>query len=290
MPNCTVRIPSESSWTTPSPPPSTSTQSGSHKSARPSPRSPPSPTAASELERVALPTFVIAHPYYNVDMNWLPSAPQINRLADLVRLASNADDHAKVPFAANAPPPRTTLTFACRRRPRHSNTTVQNQPGLTKINHPKRTIYSAQRVFRRNTPGKLFRSDHPTVNLPRPAFDRSPGTDHFGTGSNNTEHHRTPERRFSSAQQYFSPNARENSSGTEHQTAGVTGPPVAPSADLQRRRAGSNTIERNRTAPNAQSHDLQRSAPLPPQETRKPLRPEHSERAKEPTACCPREA
>jgi len=223
-------------------------------------------------------------------MNWLASAPLTNPLAELVRLASTADDHAKVPFAANAPPPRTTLTFACRRRRRHSNTTGQNQPELTKINHPNRTISSAQQFFQRNAPEKFFRSNHPTAKLIRPPVDRSPGTDHFGTGSNNTEHHRTPERRFSSAQRYFSPNAPESSSGAEHQTAGVTGAPVAPSADLQRRRAGSSAIERNRTAPNAQSHDLQRSAAHPLQHARNSLRPEHSDRAKEPTASCLREA
>lgn len=257
--------------------PSASTPHGSPKSAEPSPWNTPSPTAASDPERVALSTFVIAHLYYNVGMNWLLSAPQINRLADLVRLASTADDHAKFPFAANAPPPGTTLTFACRPRRRHSNTTVQNQPESTKINHPKRTISSAQRVFRRNAPEKFFRSNHPTAKHTRPPADRSPDPDRRRTGSNRTEHHRTPNRTIFSAHQYFSTNARENSSGTEHQTAGVTGPQVAPSPDLQRRRAGSNAIERNRTAPNARTQHFQRTAALPPQHARKSLRPERSE-------------
>ena len=265
--------------TVPRTPPSTSTHFGSPKSARPSPKNRPSPTDASELERVALPTFVIAHPYYNVDMNWLPSAPQINRLADLVRLASTADHHAKIPFAANAPQPGTMLTFACRPRRRHSNTTVQNQPELTKINHPKRTISSAQRFFQRNAPEKFFRSNHPTTQPPNHEA-HSTGERPFvepRTPSNRTEQRRTPNRTISSAHQYFSTNARENSSGTEHQTAGVTGPQVAPSADLQRRRAGSNAIERNRTAPNARTQHFQRTAALPPQHARKSLRPERSE-------------
>ena len=238
-------------------PPSASTPNGSPESGKPSPRNTPSPTAASNPERVPLPTLVLAHMTYNAGMNRLASAPQMNRLADLVRLASTAGDHAKFPFATNAPPPRTTLTFACRRRRRHSNTTVQNQPELTKINHPKRTISSAQRVFRRNTPENLFRSNHPTAKHTRPPADRSPDPDCRRTGSNRTEHHRTPKRTISSAQQYFSPNARENSSGAEQQTAGVTGPQVAPSADLQRRRAGSNAIERNRT-PNRTISSAQR--------------------------------
>lgn len=258
-------------------PPSASTPHGSPESGKPSPSNTPSPTAASNPERVPLPTLVLAHMTYNAGMNRLASAPQMNRLADLVRLASTADHHAKIPFAANAPQPGTMLTFACRPRRRHSNTTVQNQPELTKINHPKRTISSAQRFFQRNVPEKFFRSNHPTTKLTRPVNNRSWSPERRRTGSNRTEQHRTPERTISSAHQYFSPNAPENSSGTEHQTAGVTGPQVAPSADLQRRRAGSNAIERNRTQPNVRSQHFQRSAALPPQYARKSLRPERSE-------------
>ena len=275
-------------------------------------------------------------------MNWLPSSCQINRLAEPVRLASTAGDHAKFPFAPNTPPPRTTPSFARLPRCQYRNTTVQNQPKLTKIDHPDRAISSARRCFRRNTPEKFFRSYHPTVNLPRPAFDRSPGPDHRRTGPNKTEQRRTPERTIFSAHRHFrrktpknsvppntrprgspdpqptvrrTPNAverdRTRSNTTERPNARssalsatsaarrrkIPSPrtpdreaPPTPDRPFARHRSPSNRIGQDRTAPNARTHDLQRSAPLPPQHARKSLRPERSNRRRQPTASCPREA
>ena len=191
-------------------PPSASTPNGSPESGKPSPRNTPSPTAASNPERVPLPTLVLAHMTYNAGMNRLASAPQMNRLADLVRLASTAGDHAKFPCATNAPPPSTTLTFACRRRRRHSNTTVQNQPELTKINHPKRTISSAQQYFSPNARENSSGAEQQTAGVTGPQVAPSADLQRRRAGSNAIERNRTPNRTISSAQRHFRRNTPEN--------------------------------------------------------------------------------
>ena len=150
-------------------------------------------------------------------------------------------------------------------------------PKPTKINHPKRTISSAQQYFRRNAPENFFRPNHPTTNLTQPPTGRSPGADHRRTGSNRTEQHRTPERSISSAQRHFRRKTAKNSVPPNTRPRSAPNP----SRPFTGPRSSSNRIERDRTAPNAQSHDLQRSATLPPQDAEK-LRPPEHQTAKRP--------
>ena len=146
----------------------------------------------------------------------------------------------------------------------------RRRPKPTKINHPNRTVSSAQRFFRRSAPEKFFRANHPDAKLTRPPDDRSPNPKRSRTRSNTTER---PNARSSALSGTSVARRRESlpSRTPDREPHWTPGLPFAGPG------TPSNRIEQDRTPPNARTHDLQRSAVLPPKDARHSLRPERSE-------------
>lgn len=150
---------------------------------------------------------------------------------------------------------------------------VQNQPESTKIDHPNRTNSSAQRFLRRNAPENFFGANHPDAKLTRPrkTVRQAPITvEQDRTGPNTTER---PNARSSALSGTSVARRRESlpSRTPDREPHSTPGLPFAGPG------TPSNRIEQDRTPPNARTHDLQRSALLPPKDARHSLRPERSE-------------
>ena len=233
-----------------------------------------SPGGALEPGNVTALTPGIAHACYDVEMKRLTPDPELYRPDDLVRPPSTADEHAATPRVPNTRPHRPTLT-AVPLRGRHNSTIPHPKPTKTSQNRPPQT-HDLQRTA--SLPPKparesFFRRPHPGD---APSATTRPSTIRNRQKLIKIDH---PERTISSAQQDIRRNTPEKFFS-----------PRRSLVDTWTVRPTRNAAEQNRTASNARTHHVQRSAGVPRSATRFSSSAERGARTDQPTASCPRAA